>query len=512
MILQVSHSSADSDARELLPGALYPHIMCFMDATRIGSRLSIALLSLLGAALAVATTSERLPDLGDASSAIVSLEVERALGEQFLRQIRARVPTVSDPILKYYTEIQLYQLAQHSELKTKILHPVLIDSEQLNAFAAPGGVVGINMGLYLSSKDVHEYSSVLAHELAHLSQRHFARGVEMQRRQTLPYLAAMLASIVIAATAGGDAGMAAMSATQGLAQQSQLRYSRGREQEADRIGITTLYQAGLDPHGMSRMFERMQRAYRYSRRPPEFLLTHPLTESRISDARNQSAQYPRRGYADSQHFQLMRARVMVRYASTPSDGVQQFRDLVERTNGADWAYYGLAVALGAAGSHEEALDTAKIIFPSHPRDILYIATHADLLIGAERYDEAIGLLAHQLVINPDNKPMSVLYAAALTGARRYVDAEEVLEHLTDIYRDDDDIWFELAETAGLAGNTIGVHQARAEYFALVGNYQSAIKHLEYARGLADPTNYQLNARLDQRIRDFRGELEEMRRS
>ncbi len=116
------------------------------------------------------------------------------------------------------------------------------------------------------------------------------------------------------------------------------------------------------------------------------------------------------------------------------------------------------------------------------------------------------------MINPDNKPLSVLYATALTGARRYVDAEEVLEHLSDIYRDDHDIWFELAETAGLAGNTIGVHQARAEYFALVGNYRSAIKHLEYARRLADPTNYQLNARLDQRLRDFRGELEEMRRS
>jgi predicted Zn-dependent protease len=497
---------------ELLLGVRYPHIMRAMDAKRIGSRISVALLSLFAAALAIATTSERLPDLGDASSAIVSLEVERALGEQFLRQIRSRVPTVRDPILKYYTELQLAQLAEHSELKTKILHPVLIDSPQLNAFAAPGGVVGINMGLYLYSKDVHEYSSVLAHELAHLSQRHFARGVEMQQRQTLPYLAAMLASIVIAATAGGDAGMAAISATQGVAQQSQLRYSRGREQEADRIGINTMYEAGLDPHGMSRMFERMQRAYRYSRRPPEFLLTHPLTESRISDARNQSSQYPRRGYANSQHFQLMRARAMVRYAETPSQGVQRFRDLVEQTDGADWAYYGLAVALGAAKRHEEALDVAKIIFPSHPRDILYISTHADLLIGAKRFDEAIGLLAHQLVINPDNKPMSVLYATALTGARRYEDAEEVLEHLSTIYRDDDDIWFDLAETAGLAGNTIGVHQARAEYFALVGNYQSAIKHLEYARILADPDNYQLNARIDQRIRDFRGELEEMRRS
>jgi predicted Zn-dependent protease len=483
-----------------------------MDAKRFGQRVLPGLLWLLTAAHAVATTSDRLPDLGDASSAIVSLELERALGEQFLRQVRGQVPTVSDPILKYYTELQLYQLAQYSELKTKILHPVLIDSDQLNAFAAPGGVVGINMGLYLASEDVHEYSSVIAHELAHLSQRHFARGVEMQQRQSLPYLAAMLASIVIAATAGGDAGMAAMGATQGAMQQSQLRYSRGREQEADRIGITTLYESGLDPHGMSRMFERMQRAYRYTRRPPEFLLTHPLTESRISDARNQSAGYPRKSYPESEQFQMMRARAIVRYAPTPAAGVQQFRDYVDRTDGAPWAYYGLAVALGNAGQHEEALDTAKIIFPDRPRDILFIATQAELLNGAKRHDESMKLLAHQLVINPDNKPMSVLYAEALNGAGRHADAEAVLDHLSEIYRDDHDIWFELAETAGLAGDTIGVHQARAEYFALVGNYRSAINHLEYARGLADPSNYQLTARLDQRIRDFRGELEEMRRS
>lgn len=483
-----------------------------MDLRRIRRGVLVMLAWSLTAAQTGATTSDELPDLGDASSAVVSLEMERALGQQLLRQIRAQVPTIRDPILKYYTELQLYDLAQYSELKSKILHPVLIDSEQLNAFAAPGGVVGINMGLYLSSQDVHEYSSVLAHELAHLSQRHFARGVEMQRQQTVPYLAAMLASIVIAATAGGDAGMAAISATQGIAQQSQLRYSRGREQEADRIGINTLYEAGLDPHGMERMFERMQRAYRYTRRPPEFLLTHPLTESRISDARNQSAEYPRRAYPDSPQFQMMRARAMVHYAKTPSDAVQQFRDLVERTNGADWAYYGLAVALGAAGKHEEALDTTKIIFPDRPHDLLFIATQADLLIGAERYQDAIALLSHQLVINPENKPMSVLYAQALNGANRHDDAEAVLVQLSETYRDDPDIWFDLAETAGLAGNTIKVHQARAEYFALVGNYQSAINHLEYARGLADPENYQLTARLEQRIRDFRGELEEMRRS
>src|SRR6476659_839376 len=129
---------------------------------------------------AAATVSSELPELGDSSSAVVSLEMEQEIGKQLLRQVHAEVPTVSDPLLKYYTETQLYSLAEHSDLKRKQLFPVLIDAQEVNAFAAPGGVVGINLGLYLAAEDVNEYSAVLAHELAHLSQRHFARQIEMQ--------------------------------------------------------------------------------------------------------------------------------------------------------------------------------------------------------------------------------------------------------------------------------------------------------------------------------------------
>src|SRR4029453_15186337 len=181
---------------------------------------------------AAATVSNELPELGDSSSAIVSYEMEQEIGKQLLRQVHAEVPTVSDPLLKYYTEMQLYTLAEHSELKRKQLYPVLIDAQEVNAFAAPGGVVGINLGLYLAAENVDEYSAVLAHELAHLSQRPFARQIEMQQQSAIPYLAAMLASIVVAATAGGNAGLAAISGTQALAQQNQLQFSRERQAEA----------------------------------------------------------------------------------------------------------------------------------------------------------------------------------------------------------------------------------------------------------------------------------------
>jgi predicted Zn-dependent protease len=470
----------------------------------------LLLVALLPAGSGVMAAEQELPELGDSSSAIISPEAEREIGHTLARQVRAQVPTIKDPLLKYYTDLQLYRLAEHSDLKRTDLTPVLIDSPEINAFAAPGGVVGINLGLYTTAEDVHEYSAVIAHELAHLSQRHFARGVEMQRRQTLPYLAAMLASIVVAATVGGDAGLAAISSTQAAAQANQLRYSRGREQEADRIGIDTLEEAGLDPTAMARMFERMQRAYRYTRRPPEFLLTHPVSETRIADARNQAAQLPpndpKLAVQPEAEFELMRARAIVHFAQAPEAAVQQFRDRIEREGRSDDAIYGLAIALAKAGRPAEGIEASAPLFGKNRESLIYAATEAELLIAAKRAPEAIRLLQRQLAKYPDNQPLSMLLAEAYEQEERYDDAQMILTRQSVLHPSDHDVWYELAETAGLAGDIIAVHQARAEYFGLVGALENAVQHLEYARTLADPSDTRLLARLDQRIRDFREEM------
>lgn len=458
--------------------------------------------------------NQDLPELGDSSSAVISPETEREIGHALARQVRAQVRTIKDPLLKYYTEVQLYRLAEHSGLKRIELTPVLIDSPEVNAFAAPGGVVGMNLGLYTTAEDVNEYSAVLAHELAHLSQRHFARGVEMQQRQTLPYLAAMLASIVVAATVGGDAGLAAISTTQAAVQANQLRYSRGREQEADRLGIDTLEDAGFDPTAMARMFERMQRAYRYTRGPPEFLLTHPVTENRIADARNQAAQLPpfdpESVAVPEQEFDLMRARAIVHFASSPEAAVQQFRDKIQRDGRSDAAIYGLAVALAKAGKPAEAIESSAPLFAKHRDSLIYSATEAELLIDAGRYREAIQLLQDQLAKYPDNQPLSMFLADALEHEQRFHEAQALLARQSVLHPSDHDVWYELAETAGLAGDIIAVHQARAEYFGLVGALENAVQHLEYARSLANPEDTKLLAQIDQRIRDFREEMALMR--
>ncbi|HEX7035468.1 MAG TPA: M48 family metalloprotease [Pseudomonadales bacterium] len=463
-------------------------------------------LLLLGAPLRAGVSAEDLPVLGDASSSLISPEMERQIGSQFLKQLHAALPTLDDPILKYWVTEHITDLAQYSQLRDNLMQVVVIDNPEINAFAAPGGVVGINSGLLLAAQDIHEYSSVIAHELAHLSQRHFARGIEEQRAQTLPTIASLLAAIMIGAVGGGDAGMAAVSAAQAAAQSNQLRYSRTREQEADRIGLNTLVRADLDPRGMSRMFERMQQAYRFTSRPPEFLLTHPLTESRVADARQQVQQLPRGTYHDSPEYALMRARVQVNYASSPQAALAQFEKRVRDHPDDPAAQYGLALALAGVGQHSQALALGDTLFTHDPRSILNTAAYGELLIKAGKHDQAAALLKKHLALNPDNAPLAMLYADALVKQGQYAEAEQVLARQSQVRKDDVDVWYNLAEVAGLAGDIVGVHRARAEYFALHGAYQKAISHLEYARRIVDRSDTQLLARLDQRIDDFRTAL------
>jgi len=463
-----------------------------------------ALCTVLSTSPAATAPPSDLPLLGDSSSALVSLETEARIGADFLKQIRASLPLSSDPLLKYYTDVQLRRLTQYSELRDGILSVVLINDDQINAFAAPGGVVGINMGLYLHAEDVHEYSSVVAHELAHLSQRHFARGLEQQRNMTIPNLASLVAAIALGALAGGDAGLAALSASQAAAINSQLRYSRGREQEADRVGLNTLVSSGMDPNGMSRMFERMRRAFRFTKRPPEFLLTHPVTESRISDARNQIARKPlEKNYEDSAEYQMMRARVILHFANTADEALRLFKKKLRDEPGNEGAQYGMAIAYSAEGKHDQALKALQPLRQNQPNRLLVTATHAELLLNAKVTDEALNLLARQLVLNPDNVPLSMLYARGLEDSERFEEAEILLERLSRIHGDDSQVWYELAEVAGKAGSIIAVHRARAEFFALHGAYARAVNHLEYARGLVDPENFQLMARLEARLTDIR---------
>ena len=447
------------------------------------------------------TTAETvpLPELGDAESNVLSPHQEELLGKQFMVRFRAAVRTVDDPILKYYVQTHLQRIAVHVDLKTTKLYSFVIDSEELNAFAAPGGVVGINLGLLLFAEDVHEYSSVVAHELAHLSQRHFARRLEKYRQQGVKNILGFMTSAAIIASGATDAGLATLFGTQALIESETLSYSRSQEREADRIGFNALTKSGFDPHGAPRMFERMQVAYRFQDDVPEFLRSHPVTENRIADVRNMSQNAPAQEFQDSPEYEMMRARAMHRTFDTAVEAVTAANARKTESIG---DRYARALASSRAGKHSEAIEEMQRIRELLPsNNIIGLACLAELLIEADRHVEAIALLEEELASTPDNAPLSMTYADALKAAERYEDATDVLERQSRLKRDDIDVWFQLAETAGLAKRIVDVHRARAEFYVLRGNYHAAVDNLQRAKNLNNGENYRLDAVLDQKILD-----------
>lgn len=455
----------------------------------------------LACLLASPVMADDLPSLGDSSSAIVSPEQEHQLGRAWLSLLRGQVEQLPDPQLKDYVETSVYRLAETSQLQDRRLEFVLLKSPQLNAFAAPGGIVGVNGGLFLYAPNEAEYASVLAHELAHLSQRHFARGIEAQQRMQIPVMAAMLAGIVAAAAGAGDAGMAAIMSTQAAAIQEQRRFSRQNEQEADRIGLLNLEKAGYDPRAMPNMFERLMRQYRYDSKPPEFLLTHPVTESRIADTRNRAEQAPPGGVENSLRYQLMRARVQLMFEETPGISAKRFRAMLDADLKLDAARYGLAIAQIKNGQLNEAREGLAQLLAKSPNEIVYNLAQVDLDITANRLPDAQKRVARLLGLYPNNYPLKQARSDLMLKLNKPQEAEKILDGLVKSRPNDPDVWYQVAEVRGLAGNTIGLHQARAEFFALVGDYDQAIEQLDFAKRRAT-NNFPLASRIDARQQEM----------
>ncbi|MFG0720998.1 M48 family metalloprotease [Pseudomonas sp. GLN_6] len=451
--------------------------------------------------LATPGMASDLPSLGDASSAIVSPQQEHQLGRAWLSLVRGQVSQLDDPQLKDFVETSVYRLSETSQLQDRRLEFVLLNSPQINAFAAPGGIVGVNGGLFLYAQTEAEYASVMAHELAHLSQRHFARGLEAQQRMQLPVMAGLLAGIVAAAAGAGDLGIAAIASTQAAAMQEQRRFSRQNEQEADRIGLVNLEKAGFDPRAMPSMFERLMRQYRYDRRPPEFLLTHPVSESRIADTRNRAEQYKAAGITDSVRYQLMRARVQLIYEETPGVAAKRFRNMLDENPKMEAARYGLAIAQIKSGQHKDARETLQPLLAGAPNDVSYNLAQVELDMAANRLGDAQSRITRLLSLYPSNYPVNQAHIDLLMKQSRTQEAERALDNLLKTRGKDPDIWYQVAEVRGLIGNTIGLHQARGEFFALVGDYNQALEQLDFAKRRAS-NNFQLASRIDARQREL----------
>ena len=455
----------------------------------------------LACLLASPVIAEDLPSLGDSSSSIVSPEQEFQLGRAWLSLVRSQVPQLNDPQLKEFVESSVYKLAETSDLHDHRLVFILIKDPQINAFAAPGGVIGVNGGLFLYAQTEAEYAAVLAHELGHLIQRHYARGLQAQQQMQIPVMAAMLAGIIAAAAGAGDVGMATIMGTQAAAIQNQLRFSRQNEQEADRVGVVNLERAGYDPRAMPNMFERMARQYRYDKRPPEFLLTHPVTESRIADTRNRAEQYGQGGREDTLQYQLMRARVQLTFEETPGISAKRFRAMLQDDPGMDAARYGLALAQVKSGQLNEARDSMAQLLKKDPNNVTYNLAQVELDITNNRLPDAKQRVDKMLAQFPDNYPLQQSRIDMLLKQNQAPQAQKALEELLKARPNDPDIWYQVAEVRGQAGDIIGLHQARAEYFALMADFDQALEQLDFAKRRAI-NNFPLASKIDARQKEI----------
>ncbi len=391
---------------------------------------SLLLMTLLASSLQV-VSEESLPELGDTSSSAISLDSEYRLGRLYMAQLRRSLPDLQDPIVQDYTEHLIYRVGEYSQLQDRRLNIVLARNKGVNAFAAPGGIIGVYAGLIYHSETEGQFVSVLAHELAHLSQRHFARNLQRQQDRSVSNALILLASIAVAASSNSPE---AVVAGQQILTQQALSYSRTNELEADRIGFLTMISAGFDPEGQPQMFEKLQALSRLSgANELEFLRSHPLTKRRISESRIRAQEIKGSNYKNSLEFELIKQRINIGFFKTSRQAV------------------------------------------THPENLILQTALLEIHLNAGNGLEAVGVGKSLLEMNPSNYPISMLYARALMNQKQYDEAEEVLKTLLLKRKEDPQIWYWLAEVQGLARKIIGLHQSRAEYFYLTGNYDRSIE-------------------------------------
>jgi len=292
-----------------------------------------------------AQTNFNLPDLGTSALQVLPLEKEQAIGEVMMMQIRGGSPIINDPVLdEYLTTIGRKLVANANDVRFPFSF-FWINNSDINAFAFYGGHVGVHTGLIAQADSESQFASVLGHEIAHVTQRHLARRIQQQQDNSAMTIAGMIAGI-LATIVAPDAGIAIISASQTQSAFSQLTHSRSAEQEADRIGMQTLNNAGFDARASSDFLTKLAAQIRYKYKPPAFLLTHPLPESRVSDVRLRAEQYPKRRLPASLEFNLAKSRVLARYDNKPENAEALFRKLLRENSYSNTALnYGLALSL-----------------------------------------------------------------------------------------------------------------------------------------------------------------------
>lgn len=475
----------------------------------IKKRLAVAWLACL-ATVATAQGSIDLPSIGEPADKTLSPIEESKLGASVVRQLRKHGYMLDDPELSEYLTATGRRLASFSGANPAGFEFFFIKDNRINAFALPGGYIGINAGLMLTTQGQSELAGVLSHEIAHVTQRHIARQIEATQALNMATMAALLVALI---ASGGSGDLAQAALTLGISgiQQRQINFTRSHELEADRVGIRTLASAGFDPAGMGDFFHRMHEQTRlYGDVVPEILRTHPVSATRITEARSRAAGYPPAKPADEREYQLMQARLRVFSTLQATDALVYFQARTQDgkgtfTGGSEEDRYGLALALLRTGQPEPALSLIKPLASQQPEQMHFQLALARAQLAGQSPKDALDTLKNAQARFPHSLPVAATYAEALLRFGQPAEARRVIVmvdgsldgRVPDMHR----LMAQAAQDLGWKAEALF---RMAEYHRLQGDYSAAMNQLRAALRLPDLTAND-KARVEAQMDAYRAE-------
>ncbi len=445
--------------------------------------------------------AEGLPDLGDVSQATISPQQERQLGEQSMFEIRADKSYLDDAEINDYLNQIGYRLAANSSEPGLGFEFFAINDNAINAFSLPGGFIGVNTGLILITQSESELASVLAHEISHATQHHVIRMIAGQKIDSIASMVA-IAVAILAARSNPQASQAAIMGAQGGAIQRQLNFSRGYEQEADRIGLDLLQKSGFDPHAMPIFLERLQTATRLLEgSTPSYFRTHPVTSDRIADIANRVQQIPFHLVADSLSYNLVRAKLEA-MQKTPKDAVTFFRDaLGDQKYGNQTAQrYGLALSLLRGGQAARAKQEFAPLHEMSAQNPM-IATLDGQIRQATKSKDIIEFYRTATQNFPQYDALSYDYVELLLQGKRFNDALKLLNEQIISHPSDSRLYELQARSYAALDKRQEEHHALAYTYALHGNLHGAIEQLELAK--QSGSDYYELSTIESELKEFR---------
>ncbi|MFO6422213.1 M48 family metalloprotease [Motilimonas sp. KMU-193] len=457
------------------------------------------LLMLVGSASCFAN----LPEIGTAGASALTIDKEKEYGKAFSVMLRGGLPVIDDPVLVEYISELGHNLVANADSVKFPFHFFLIKDDEINAAAFFGGYIKIHTGLFLYADNESQLASVVAHEIAHVTQRHLARMMEAQSRSNPATLAALAGSLLLTLVSP-EAGMAMLQTSLAANMQASINYTRTHEFEADRIGIYTLSRSGYDPREMAGFFGKLSAQYRYASTPPQMLLTHPLPDTRVAESRSRAAQLPKVTIKPSLDFHLAKARIETRYSNRSAEGsLSHYDNQLKSQNYSvkEAALYGKALALLQLERYQDAHIIIDQLIQNDGRNLFYLDVKTDLDLAQKNYDQAIARLNTFYQQMPTNAVVAINLINAYMEQKNYQAAAKVVDSFLRQKPNNALAWSMAIQVYQGLGNLSQAYQARAEYLALHGDYKRGIRELGSA--LAETDNTLERARIEAKIEQFK---------